>query len=37
MEKHLKAYAAFVVMTLVTAVIVRPIVQKLNLPIVNQL
>lgn len=37
MEKHIKAYGAFVVMTLVTAIVVRPIVQKMNVPLLNQL
>lgn len=39
MEKYLKAYGVFVAMTLVTALVIRPLVRQVapNVPLINQL
>lgn len=36
MNGHIKAYAVFVAFYLVTKIIVAPVVNKLNLPIIGQ-
>lgn len=36
MNAHLKAYAVFVAFYLVTKVIVAPVVNKMNLPLIGQ-
>lgn len=35
MQKYVKAYGVFVAMTLVTALLVRPMVNKMNIPLLS--
>lgn len=37
MNAHIKSYAIFLAFTLVTAIVVRPIVKQMNIPILSDI